>query len=109
MSEVEITKVDKGKQLSVRVRDSLVLRLEENPTTGYQWEIEELDNGMIELTSSSFDLKSDSAIGGGGIRIFRYDAKKPGDTRISLKLWRSWEGDSSIMERFQVMLKINLS
>ncbi len=107
MAELDITKADKGKQFSVQAGDSIVLHLEENPTTGYQWEVDGMDNEMMDLEGSSFALGGGAGIGGGGIRVFRYQPKKSGATRISLKLWRSWEGEPSVVERFEVLFKID--
>jgi hypothetical protein len=33
-------------------------------------------------------------------------ARTPGRTRLALKRWRHWEGDTSIVERFSVTLDI---
>jgi len=34
-------------------------------------------------------------------------AKAPGETRIKLKRWRQWEGESSVVERYEFTLRIS--
>ena len=45
-------------------------------------------------------------IGAGGTRTFTFIAKNAGTVDLQLKLWREWEGDSSIRERFEVTIDI---
>lgn len=61
---------------------------------------------VLELESSDFDPPHGTAIGAGGRRTFRFRARRAGTTDLALKLWREWEGDSSIIERFQVSVRV---
>jgi inhibitor of cysteine peptidase len=107
MAELKITKGDHEKHLVVQSGDTISLDLEENPTTGFQWEVDGLDSELMELSGSSFNLNSPDAIGGGGIHTYQFMPKKPGRTRISLKRWRPWEGESSVKERFEIFFRID--
>jgi inhibitor of cysteine peptidase len=45
-------------------------------------------------------------VGRGGTRTFTFIGKNAGTVDLQLKLWREWEGDSSIRERFEVTIDI---
>ncbi len=106
VSELTIAQTDNGKSFAVGVGDAIAIRLLENPTTGYQWAIDQTNPEIIQHLESVFSPGSETGIGGGGVRIVRFRAKKPGNVLLLLKKWRSWQGDSSIVERFEVTIEV---
>jgi predicted secreted protein len=44
--------------------------------------------------------------GSGGVHTFTFTAKHAGTSPLSLKAWRSWEGDSSVVARFSVTVQV---
>jgi inhibitor of cysteine peptidase len=109
---VVLTAQDKNKTLPVSVGDSFVIRLNENPTTGYVWAVD----GQTELlVLRSSDYVSDAqpnqhgevhVVGGGGQRSFTFVAQKSGVATLKLKHWRPWEGDASIVDTFSMLVQI---
>lgn len=107
MAEVIIFQVDQGKIFEVHQGDRIVIRIDENPTTGYQWEITSINQQIVELVESDYVIAPGGGIGGGGTRIFRFKAISPGTTSIQLKLCRAWEpGDTSI-DSFSVNIQVH--
>jgi inhibitor of cysteine peptidase len=106
VAQLTITEVDQGKTLIVHSGSVIALKLTENSGAGYQWEIESLDSQLLELQSSTFSLPSNAEVGGGGERIMTFKMKATGTTQLQLKEWRPWEGDLSIVQRFNVVLQI---
>lgn len=102
MSELKLTEADKGKSFEVRRNDIVVIRLQENPTTGYRWEVDKSDEKILALQGSEFLLPKDPKFGEGGTRVFKFKAKAAGTARIQLKHWQKWEGADSIIDRFDV-------
>lgn len=102
VQEIKLTKANNGESYELHRDDVIVIRLTENPTTGYCWEIEELDNNILALQSSDFFLPEDPQIGEGGMRVFIFKAKTAGSAHIRLKYWREWEGNDSIIDVFDV-------
>jgi len=102
VQEIKLTKANNGESYELHRDDVIVIRLTENPTTGYCWEIEELDNNILALQSSDFFLPEDPQIGEGGMRVFVFKAKTAGSAHIRLKYWREWEGNDSIIDVFDV-------
>lgn len=106
VSPLIITQNDQGKIFTVRSGDRISINLAENPTTGYEWAIDKIDSQVIELEDSEFSLPENAGIGGGGERIFTFKTKAVGIAKLQLKEWRPWEGDRSIVQRFEVTLQI---
>ena len=106
MAQVELTQADQGKSIQVKPGDHVVIRLNENATTGFGWAIDQLNPDYVSLVNSDYAPASGTGIGGGGTRNFTFTALKAGTTVIQLKLWRKWEGDSSIRQRFQATIKV---
>lgn len=106
MAEVKLTLADQGKSIQVRPGDQIIVRLGENPTTGYGWAVEQLDPDVVTPVGSDYEPASNSGVGGGGERTFTFTAVKAGSSPIQLKLWRKWEGDKSIRQRFEVTIQV---
>lgn len=106
MSELRLAQADTGGTFEVHQGDGIVIELEENLTTGYQWELVSVDEEIAGLHSSEYSLPDDAQIGEGGRRILTFEAHSVGSTEIHLKQYRPWEGDRSIIERFDVTLKV---
>lgn len=104
--KVLLTRADQGKTVVAHVGDQITLQLDENPSTGYQWSIVQTDNQVLELQHSTYTPTPSGLVGSGGTRLFTFVAKKPGTVHLQLKLWRSFEGDASISDRYSVMLQI---
>lgn len=106
LSQLTITQADRDKTFTVRRGDKIAIELVENPTTGYEWAIDNIDSEAMELQSSEFSLPVHAGIGVGGKRIFTFRTKATGTTKLQLKEWRPWSGDRSIIQRFNVTLQI---
>ena len=109
MATVSVTKANNGQSIEVRQGDEIILRLPENPTTGYRWHIDRadgLEQAMSEHTTGSDQRDPNPRFGQGGVREFRFRAKEPGARRLELKHWREWEGERSVTERFSVGIGI---
>ena len=96
-SAIEVNDRANGTTVALTVGQCLVIRLPENPTTGYRWSVESL-GGML-LEGDEF-LPVGSGVGAGGTRHLRLRAQKPDRTQISLTLRRSWEAPSASIGRF---------
>jgi inhibitor of cysteine peptidase len=104
MAEVELTSADHGATISIQLADEVVLRLPENPTTGFRWELEPED--LVEVVDDTFELDDDPLLGSGGTRVLRLRAAKRGSGRLQLKHWQPWEGASSVTRELQVNLEV---
>jgi inhibitor of cysteine peptidase len=98
---------DTGKTQSFKVGELITMKLPENPTTGFNWEIKEFDKKILELTDTQYEIVEDVQIGGGGTKTFKFKLKSPGSTRIKLILKRSMDPDSSAIQYFEAIITVN--
>ncbi len=106
MSEIAIVQSDRGKTFELSQDDIISIRLDENPSTGYQWEVEAFDARIVELQNSDYTRATGTGVGAGGIRTFTFKARSLGTVEIRLKLRRAWESESAAIDRFQVTLRV---
>lgn len=104
MAETVILQIDREKTFQVSQDDVVLIRLEENPTTGYRWEVDAVDDRVVELQDSHYSMATGTGIGGGGVRTFTFKAKSPGTGFIRFKLRRAWESEDAAAERFAVTI-----
>jgi inhibitor of cysteine peptidase len=100
-----LTESNDGEVIRVRVKEEIELRLPENPTTGFRWSVVRSDRLVEEPVESGAPQTrpaQPTLIGAGGIRTFRFRPRETGTGRLELKLWREFEGDSSVVRRFAV-------
>ena len=103
---ITLTRADSGKTIALHTNDSLVIRLAENPTTGYRWAIDMSEMQIIALQADASEADPSGAVGGSGQRVFRFKAIRAGSDTLHLKYWRGWEGAGSIIERFSVTVQV---
>jgi inhibitor of cysteine peptidase len=96
---------DDGGRATVHVGDALELRLAENATTGYRWEADATPADILAPLDSGASYPN-AAVGSGGVAIFHYRAAAPGQAELSLRYWRAWEGEGSIIRRFRLTVSV---
>ena len=81
--------------LVLRAGDTVLLVLEENPTTGFRWTTTVAAGAPVAIAGSDFLPGAIDRPGAGGRREIRFIAHRPGAAQIRLALTRSWSGESS--------------
>lgn len=107
MSEMTLTQVDNGRTIDIRVGDRLDVNLRENPTTGFQWVIDQNNDEVLRVEGAEYISPTTSPIGGAGQRTFTFIGQQSGTAELRLKLWREWQGESSVVERFTVTIQVH--
>lgn len=74
---------------------SFVVTLAANPTTGYQWSVDQYDKDLLTLTSSQYQRPKTNLIGAGGEMTFTFSLNKgktyPKSSKMVFSYARSWE------------------
>jgi len=73
---------DLGRIIEVEAQSVVTVLLNENPTTGYRWDIETA--GGLEMVGDNFE-RAGSAIGAGSVRVFQFRVSYAGSHRLSIK------------------------
>ncbi len=87
-----------GQQVALTVGQELVLRLEGNPSTGYDWELAELDTSVVVQQGEPRFSPGSNLPGASGIETWRFRAVGRGRTDLRLVYRRSWETEPPLRE-----------
>lgn len=87
---------DAGREIIVRQRDEIRLKLSENPTTGYQWQLDDTEESPFAVIGDDFELIDPLAIGGPGHRFLSLRADLAGTWTLALTLHREWQPNSAV-------------
>jgi len=77
-------------------KKTVEIDLESNPTTGYQWQYDTKQDGIIKEVSKKYkkDDVPEGITGSGGIDIWTFEGIKKGSTEVTFKYLRPWEGEA---------------
>ncbi len=79
-----------GGQVTLVMGERLMVVLPGNPTTGYEWEVEEEPRFLARVDGVAYRASSD-LVGAGGAFYFRYSAEDVGEARLAFAYRRPWE------------------
>lgn len=83
------TESDNGKTFTVARGQVVIIRLGENPSTGYRWEPSV--SAGIQVTDDTFERSTSGALGAGGVRVWTLSITGTGDQHFNAEYKRSWE------------------
>jgi predicted secreted protein len=108
--EINVNESDTDSQLEIEKGQILVVTLESNPSTGYQWELIE-DNESVLKQIGQAEFKSsatgDPLTGAGGWEIFRFNAISAGRMTLQLIYHRTWEEGVEPVNTFSIEVIVN--
>ena len=98
----------KSEQRTLKVGEAFELRLDANATTGYAWEVAELDESKVRLVANDYveGATSGQVVGAGGQSVLRFEAVAKGQTRIKLVYRRAWETGVEPIKTYTVELTV---
>lgn len=88
---LEVGAIDHGRQIRLAAGQVLAIRLDTNPSTGYLWEVVEVDGQILrQVGPGVFESRSD-LLGAPGTVTLRFQPVGAGQTRLALVYHRPWE------------------
>jgi inhibitor of cysteine peptidase len=105
-STMNVNESQNGTSVDLKTGDMLVITLEGNPTTGYQWEMLPNTDGIVELQGDPEYKSGGNQVGSGGKYSFNVKAVKAGTTRVDLKYYRSFEADVPPIQTFSIDITV---
>jgi inhibitor of cysteine peptidase len=109
VSTLFLSQANANQTVELTLGDILSITLPENPTTGYRWALQAIDDRLLELQASTYSPALTTGMGGGGQHCFTFQTKAAGMSLLELKEWRDWEGDASVIKRFTITVQIQPS
>lgn len=101
-----LTDENSGQTIEMNVGDIFTVELEGNPSTGYTWEVAEMDTALLkQVGETEFETDND-LVGASGVLILRFEAIDTGETALNLVYHRPWEEDIPPEETFEVSLVV---
>lgn len=103
---VTLTVKDSGTIITLQKGQKLEIKLEGNPTTGFNWyAYPELTSLLTQVGEPEF--KADSQlIGSGGMITLRFEAAAAGQDKLQLAYRRAWEKDIAPLQTFEVNIVV---
>jgi predicted secreted protein len=102
VGDIEIR--ENGANVAVSQGDRVVIRIPENPTTGFRWAPGHIADSL-ELESNEFTPPEQLRPGAGGERVIALRATRPGTHQAEFLLARPWE-DKEPAERWRVAVTV---
>jgi inhibitor of cysteine peptidase len=99
-----------GKTIRVIQGESFCLKLKENPSTGYSWEIS-LSKGLGLVSSEYYPLIPSNnvqklIVGTAGLHLWKFKAIARGDQQVKGIYRRSWERKICKEQTFRLSIKV---
>jgi inhibitor of cysteine peptidase len=94
-----------GRTIELRVGQELELRLAENPTTGYRWQLESTGEPACALLDDIFAPPA-AGYGRGGSHSWHFRARQAGEGRIALAIRRGRDSGGSAARTFAVAVRV---
>ena len=104
-SPVELTQLDSGSQINLKVGQILKVELPSNPTTGYNWTLTDTTESepVLEKAGEPAYVKDEEAagiVGIGGKETWKFRAIRAGWQKLRLEYKRPWEREISAEKTF---------
>ena len=97
---------DNGNQITLQKGQTLTVKLEANPTTGYTWEMVEPEGAILrQVGEPEFNADSD-LLGAPGTLTLRFEAVQAGQIELRLVYHRPWETGVEPLETFTVQVTV---
>jgi len=101
--------------ITIKPNELFIVQLEGNITTGYTWEVQELDEDFLQqqgemeyrqLETSADSTAEEPLAGAPGEFSFSFKALKAGDTELRLIYHRTFEPDVAPLDEFSITVHI---
>lgn len=106
-----ITEVNNGTTLNVKNGETFYLRLKENPTTGYAWQLNLSEGlsivpGQDKYYPESTEAGEQPLVGAGGVHLWEIKANTPGSQQVNGIYKRAWENTTGTENTFMLNVEV---
>lgn len=103
-----LTEANNGQTIQLKKEGSLSITLVSNPTTGFQWTIDQIDPAQLkQLGEPDYATDCPNGLPGcGGRQTFRFTAIAAGQSQLRLIYHRTFEPNTPPAQTFSVTIDI---
>ena len=89
----EVVTAESGQVTSLAVGQALLVTLQANPTTGFNWKITQLPDFLEQTGNEEYvqDTPQSGKVGSGGVSSWKFLAKASGSGTLRFAYQRQWE------------------
>jgi inhibitor of cysteine peptidase len=102
----KLSEQDAGKTITLNTEDTLIIELDGNITTGFDWIPAPQDPVLLDLLGESNVTPESDLLGAPGKIVLQFQAVAPGETVLHLDYKRSWETDVAAEKSFEVTVVV---
>lgn len=100
-----VTTEDDGREITIPVGTSVIVRLEAIPGTGYGWQLVRNGSPQLHLEAAPvFEPRSNLEAGGVEDEVFQFRIQLPGTADLEFHYRRSWDKQTPAAKTFRVRI-----
>jgi inhibitor of cysteine peptidase len=103
---LEFTENDSGKSISITTGVSIIIRLNSQLSTGYNWTVNGMDDSIIVQEGEPQYTTPSKLIGGGEAVVWKFKSTGVGNTVLKLVYARAFEKDKPPLKTFELIIKV---
>jgi len=92
LANIYLDECANGTTVTASVSTLIIVTLASNASTGYQWELTQLDTSVLENTADTYLPPAIAIPGAPGSERWEFVARAAGTTTLRLEYRRPWEG-----------------
>ncbi|MEU8899564.1 protease inhibitor I42 family protein [Nocardia sp. NPDC048505] len=102
-----VTEADNGQERTLKAGQRVALRLPSNPSTGYGWQVVEVDDNVVEQVGDR-EYVSDQPVmpGTPGTEVWTFAGRAAGVTQLRMEYKRPWEQGVEPAKTFSLVLVV---
>ena len=85
--------------------DNFIVRLDENPTTGFEWLIE-VSNGLVVLSNEYIPPQDEGLVGAGNVHVWEIQAVEIGTQQVNGIYKRPWENVTGDELKYELTVNV---
>ncbi len=102
----ELTEEDSGSTIQLREGERIIVKLPGNLTTGYSWEVEQMEAALLAQVGEREYDRDSKLIGAGEINTFTFEATGQGQSLLRLIYHRPFEPDAAPEKVFELTVVV---
>jgi inhibitor of cysteine peptidase len=94
-----------GQAVTLAIGQTIEIRLKENPTTGFHWQLMANDGAICAMTCDAFEGPSGPP-GQGGEHSWKFETVRPGGCDLEFRYRRRWGNSVETERRFKIHIRV---